>query len=228
MVNEMMHRPIINPDVLSYLRTNLSETNNPKLIELRKEAQLKGFPIIPLETASFLRLLINLKKPKRILEIGTAVGYSSLLMAIESPVSVQITTIERNPVMYKKAIENITNFDRSDQIKVLFGDAKDLYEELITKKYDLVFLDGAKAKYLEQFERLLPGLNNDGLILIDDIFQGGDILKPREDIKHRHKGIHRHLNQLLDEILPQKKYISSLVPLGDGLLMVQKNLNLSK
>ncbi|BDR58328.1 O-methyltransferase [Xylocopilactobacillus apicola] len=222
MVNEMMDRPIIDPEIQSYLRSHLSETNDPKLIELRKEAQLKGLPIIPLETASFLRLLLKIHQPKRILEIGTAVGYSAILMTLENPVKTRIVTIERNPVMYQQAVKNIQKFGLTSQIKIIDGDAANFYESFESSEFDLIFLDGAKAKYLEQFEHFFPSLKNNGLILIDDIFQGGDTLKPEAKIKHRNKGIHRHLNRLLDEVLAQKKSIATLLPVGDGLLVVQK------
>ncbi|BDR56239.1 hypothetical protein KIMC2_08010 [Xylocopilactobacillus apis] len=223
-----MNRPIISDQVLSYLRTNLIETDNQKLIDLRKEAQMKGIPIIPLETASFLRFLIVIKRPKKILEVGTAIGYSSLLMEIENPEDSEIITFERNPVMYEKAVENIKNFNLSNKISIEFGDVAKQYDSFKENEFDLIFLDGAKAKYLEQFVHLIKNLKNDGIILIDDIFQGGDILKSIDEIKHRNKGIHRHINQLLSEILEQKKYISSIVPLGDGLLMVQKNKKFNK
>ena len=219
----MMGRPIIDKNVLTYLRNHLSETNNPKLLEIRREAQLEGIPIIPLETASFLQFLIKIKMPRKILEIGTAIGYSSLLMSIENPVKSQIVTFERNRIMYEKAIQNIDRLNKNEQIKIIYDDIANYYNYFEDEEFDLIFLDGAKAKYFEQYEKLTPFLKYQGIILIDDIFQGGDTLKAEALIKHRAKGIHRNLNRLLEKVLSDKKTITSVLPLGDGLLMIQKN-----
>ena len=99
MLNEMMNRHIVSDTVLSYLRSHLRETDNIALQKLRKEAQLKKLPIIPLETASFFRLLMKIQQPQYVLEVGTAIGYSALLMAIENPKIKKLVTFERNPVM---------------------------------------------------------------------------------------------------------------------------------
>lgn len=218
----MMNHPVVSATVLSYLRSHLNETDNVALQQIRQEAQLKRLPIIPLETASFFRLLMKIHRPQQILEVGTAIGYSAILMALEDPQIKQIITFERNPVMYRQALVNIQRFELEAVIKVQFGDVATQYDQFQKDQFDLIFLDGAKSKYLSQFQHLIVNLKPSGIMIIDDIFQGGDTFRAITQIKHRNKGIHRHLNQLLTEALNQKKYISTLLPLGDGILMLQK------
>lgn len=222
MINEMMNHPVVSATVLSYLRSHLNETDNVALQQIRQEAQLKRLPIIPLETASFFRLLMKIHRPQQILEVGTAIGYSAILMALEDPQIKQIITFERNPVMYRQALVNIQRFELEAVIKVQFGDVATQYDQFQKDQFDLIFLDGAKSKYLSQFQHLIVNLKPSGIMIIDDVFQGGDTFRAITQIKHRNKGIHRHLNQLLTEALNQKKYISTLLPLGDGILMLQK------
>lgn len=218
----MMNHPVVSATVLSYLRSHLNETDNVALQQIRQEAQLKRLPIIPLETASFFRLLMKIHRPQQILEVGTAIGYSAILMALEDPQIKQIITFERNPVMYRQALVNIQRFELEAVIKVQFGDVATQYDQFQKDQFDLIFLDGAKSKYLSQFQHLIVNLKPSGIMIIDDVFQGGDTFRAITQIKHRNKGIHRHLNQLLTEALNQKKYISTLLPLGDGILMLQK------
>lgn len=218
----MMNHPVVSATVLSYLRSHLNETDNVALQQIRQEAQLKRLPIIPLETASFFRLLMKIHQPQQILEVGTAIGYSAILMALEDPQIKQIITFERNPVMYRQALVNIQRFELEAVIKVQFGDVATQYDQFQKDQFDLIFLDGAKSKYLSQFQHLIVNLKPSGIMIIDDVFQGGDTFRAITQIKHRNKGIHRHLNQLLTEALNQKKYISTLLPLGDGILMLQK------
>lgn len=218
----MMNHPVVSATVLSYLRSHLNETDNVALQQIRQEAQLKRLPIIPLETASFFRLLMKIHRPQQILEVGTAIGYSAILMALEDPQIKQIITFERNPVMYRQALVNIQRFELEAVIKVQFGDVATHYDQFQKDQFDLIFLDGAKSKYLSQFQHLIVNLKPSGIMIIDDVFQGGDTFRAITQIKHRNKGIHRHLNQLLTEALNQKKYISTLLPLGDGILMLQK------
>lgn len=218
----MMNHPVVSATVLSYLRSHLNETDNVALQQIRQEAQLKRLPIIPLETASFFRLLMKIHRPQQILEVGTAIGYSAILMALEDPQIKQIITFERNPVMYRQALVNIQRFELEAVIKVQFGDVATQYDQFQKDQFDLIFLDGAKSKYLSQFQHLIVNLKPSGIMIIDDVFQGGDTFRAITQIKHRNKGIHRHLNQLLTEVLNQKKYTSTLLPLGDGILVLQK------
>ena len=141
-------------------------------------------------------------------------------MAEHAP-QAQITTIDRNPEMIELAKANFAKYDSRQQITLLEGDAVDLLETL-EDSYDLVFMDSAKSKYVVFLPQVLKRLNPDGLILIDDVFQGGDVAKPFEDIKRGQRAIYRGLHSLFDATLDSPDLTASLLPLGDGLLMIRK------
>ena len=172
------------------------------------------------ETVAYFRLLLESLQPEKILEIGTAIGFSALLMAEHAP-QAQITTIDRNPEMIELAKANFDKYDSRQQITLLEGDAVDLLETL-EDSYDLVFMDSAKSKYVVFLPQVLKRLNPGGLILIDDVFQGGDVAKPFEEIKRGQRAIYRGLHSLFDATLDNPDLTSSLLPLGDGLLMIRK------
>ena len=176
--------------------------------------------MIPHETVAYFRLLLESLQPEKILEIGTAIGFSALLMAEHAP-QAQITTIDRNPEMIELAKANFAKYDSRQQIALLEGDAVDLLETL-EDSYDLVFMDSAKSKYVVFLPQVLKRLNPGGLVLIDDVFQGGDVAKPFEDIKRGQRAIYRGLHSLFDATLDSPDLTASLLPLGDGLLMIRK------
>ena len=177
-------------------------------------------PVIPHETVAYFRLLLESFQPEKILEIGTAIGFSALLMAEHAP-QAQITTIDRNPEMIELAKANFAKYDSRQQITLLEGDAVDLLEAL-EDSYDLVFMDSAKSKYVVFLPQVLKRLNPGGLVLIDDVFQGGDVAKPFEEIRRGQRAIYRGLHNLFDETLDKPDLTASLLPLGDGLLMIRK------
>ena len=176
--------------------------------------------MIPHETVAYFRLLLESLQPEKILEIGTAIGFSALLMAEHAP-QAQITTIDRNPEMIELAKANFAKYDSRQQITLLEGDAMDLLETL-EDSYDLVFMDSAKSKYVVFLPKVLKRLNPGGLVLIDDVFQGGDVAKPFEEIKRGQRAIYRGLHSLFDVTLDSPDLTASLLPLGDGLLMIRK------
>ena len=173
---------------------------------------------------AYFRLLLERLQPEKILEIGTAIGFSALLMAEHAP-QAQITTIDRNPEMIELAKANFAKYDSRQQITLLEGDAMDLLETL-EDSYDLVFMDSAKSKYVVFLPQVLKRLNPGGLVLIDDVFQGGDVAKPFEDIKRGQRAIYRGLHSLFDATLDSPDLTASLLPLGDGLLMIRKKRHL--
>ncbi len=141
-------------------------------------------------------------------------------MAEHAP-QAQITTIDRNPEMIELAKANFAKYDSRQQITLLEGDAMDLLETL-EDSYDLVFMDSAKSKYVVFLPQVLKRLNPGGLVLIDDVFQGGDVAKPFEEIKRGQRAIYRGLHSLFDATLDSSDLTASLLPLGDGLLMIRK------
>lgn len=221
MRNEMMYRPIINEDILNYLRTEQKQLTG-KLGDLEALAHENGVPVIPHETVVFLQFLLKQKKPKNVLEIGTAIGFSASLMAETIGKDAKITTIDRFPVMIEKAKKNFAALDLTEQVTLLEGDAADLLSTL-EGPYDFIFMDSAKSKYITFLPECLRVLADDGILMVDDIFQAGTVLQPIEEIPRKNRAIHRHLNEFLTEVTKSPELTSTLLPLGDGVALISKN-----
>lgn len=221
MRNEMMYRPIINEGILHYLRTEQKQLTGA-LGELEELAHENGVPVIPHETVVFLQFLLKQKQPKNVLEIGTAIGFSASLMAETLGKDAKITTIDRFPVMIEKAKANFTKLGLEDQVTLLEGDAADLLSTL-EGPYDFIFMDSAKSKYITFLPDCLRLLSDDGVLMVDDIFQAGTVLQPIEEIPRKNRSIHRHLNEFLEEVTKSPELTSTLLPLGDGVALLSKN-----
>ena len=221
MRNEMMYRPIINEDILNYLRTEQKQLTG-KLGDLEAVAHENGVPVIPHETVVFLQFLLKQKKPRNVLEIGTAIGFSASLMAETIGKDAKITTIDRFPVMIEKAKKNFDALDLTEQVTLLEGDAADLLSTL-EGPYDFIFMDSAKSKYITFLPECLRVLADDGVLMVDDILQAGTVLQPIEEIPSKNRAIHRHLNEFLTEVTKSPELTSTLLPLGDGVALISKN-----
>lgn len=220
MLNEMMHRPIVMPKILDFMR-NGQKAFPGQLGEIEAYANELGIPIVPHETAKFLDFLTASLQPKHILEIGTAIGFSASLMAQHLQGDGHLTTIDRYPKMFERAKENFTKMGLDDKVTLLEGDAVDILPTL-EGPYDLIFMDSAKAKYVEFYPECMRLLREGGILIIDDVFQAGTVLDDESEIPKRVRKIHRKLNELFDTILNSQEHRSCMVPLGDGLLMVRK------
>ena len=221
MRNEMMYRPIINEDILHYLRTEQKQLTG-SLGELEELAHENGVPVIPHETVVFLQFLLKQKQPKNVLEIGTAIGFSASLMAETLGEDAKITTIDRFPVMIEKAKKNFEKLGLTVQVTLLEGDAADLLSSL-EGPYDFIFMDSAKSKYITFLPECLRLLSDDGVLMVDDVFQAGTVLQPIEEIPRKNRSIHRHLNEFLEEITKSSELTSTLLPLGDVVALISKN-----
>lgn len=218
MRNEMMHRPLIQRRTLNYLRSGQGFFEGT-LGQIEREATAAGVPVIPAETAHFIQTLFCGIQPQQVLEVGTAIGFSAAVMLDAMGPAGHVTTIDRFDVMRKHAKTNFKRLGITDQVTLMAGEAAEILPTL-TGPYDAIFLDGAKAKYLDFLPDCLRLLQPHGYLLIDDIFQGGTIFNSPKTIKHRNKAIHRKLNQLLDQVFRDSNLQASLLPLGDGLLMI--------
>lgn len=217
-----MRRPVVKEEIVEFMRTRQAQ-NTGFLKELAEFAQKENIPVIPHETVAYFRLLMQTLQPKQILEIGTAIGFSALLMAENSPNS-QITTIDRNEEMIGFAKENFAKFDSRKQIKLLEGEAMDILPSLPDDSYDFVFMDSAKSKYIVFLPEVLKKVKVGGLIILDDIFQGGDIAKDIMEVRRGQRTIYRGLQRLFDATLDNPDLTASLVSISDGLLMLRKNV----
>lgn len=218
--NHNMRRPVIKQEIVDFMRNRQMQVTGP-LKELEDFARKENIPIIPHETVAYFRFLMETMQPKNILEIGTAIGFSALLMAQHSPES-KITTIDRNPEMIGFAKANFAKFDNRQQITLLEGDAVDVLSTL-TESYDFVFMDSAKSKYIIFLPEILKHLEVGGVVVLDDIFQGGDVAKDIMEVRRGQRTIYRGLQRLFEATLDNPSLTASLVPLGDGILMLRKN-----
>lgn len=216
-----MRRPVVKEEIVDVMRQRLAD-NQGHLKVLADFAKAENIPVIPHETVAYFRILMQTLQPKKILEIGTAIGFSALLMAEFSPES-QITTIDRNPEMIGLAKENFAKYDQRQQIRLLEGDAVDLLADL-DETYDLVFMDSAKSKYIVFLPEVLKKVSLGGMVVLDDVFQGGDVAKPIEEVRRGQRTIYRGLQRLFDATLDNPDLTASLLPLGDGLLLLRKNV----
>ena len=218
--NHNMRRPVVKHEIVEFMRHRQKQVTG-SLKELENFARKENIPIIPHETVAYFRFLMETIQPKNILEIGTAIGFSALLMAEHSPKS-KITTVDRNPEMIGFAKENFAKFDQRKQITLLEGDAVDVLSTL-TETYDFVFMDSAKSKYIVFLPEIFKHLEVGGVVVLDDIFQGGDIARDIMEVRRGQRTIYRGLQRLFDATLDNPDLTASLVPLGDGILMLRKN-----
>lgn len=218
--NHNMRRPVVKEELVEYMRTHLQQPQG-HLATIAAFAREHNIPIIQQEVVAYFRLLMQTLAPKDILEVGTAIGFSALLMAEYAP-DAQITTIDRNPEMIALAKENFAQYDYRQQISLLEGDAVDLLSNL-DQAFDFVFMDSAKSKYIVFLPDILKNLKKGGVIIFDDVFQGGDIARPIEEVRRGQRTIYRGLHRLFDATLNHPGLTASLIPMSDGLLMLRKN-----
>ncbi len=216
----MMRRPVVKQEIVDMMRRSQKKIPG-ELGKIEQTANQAGVPIIPHETVVFLQFLLGQLQPQNVLEIGTAIGFSSSLMANILGENAKITTIDRFDVMIEKAKQTYQHLNLAEQITLLEGQAAEILPTL-EGPYEFIFMDSAKAKYIEFLPECLRLLKTKGVLMIDDVFQGGTILEPIETIPRGKRAIHRKLNELLDVVLTHPDLTSSLLPLGDGVLLITK------
>lgn len=220
MRNEMMHRPVVKEELLDFMRTQQKKLPG-ELGKLEEEAHVAEVPVIPHETVVFLKFLLGQLQPERILEIGAAIGFSSSVMATTIGENAHVTTIDRFDVMIEKAKKNYERLGLTDKVTLLEGQAADILPEL-SGPYDFIFMDSAKSKYIEFLPECLRLLRKGGVWMVDDIFQGGTILLPDEEIPRGKRAIHRKLNEFLRVVMDHPDLTSTILPLGDGVILMTK------
>ena len=211
---------IVDERFVTYINS-LNEGNTPLLEEIEKEAKDTFVPIIRREMQSFLKFLLALKRPEQILEVGTAVGFSALLMAEYNPVPGHITTIENYEKRIPVARANFKRGGREEQITLLEGDAADILKEL-SGAYDFIFMDAAKGQYIHFFDDVLRLLAPGGVLVSDNVLQDGDIIESRFAVTRRNRTIHKRMRSYLYEITHHEQLTTSVLPLGDGVTVSVK------
>ncbi|WP_139904434.1 O-methyltransferase [Clostridium thermarum] len=201
-----------------YIR-GLVPDNAGLLKELEEYAEENKVPIIHKEVANFLQLMINIIKPKRILELGTAIGYSSILMYNSNGSVEHVDTVERDENMIALAGANIEKAGLKGKINVICGDCLEVLEKLVDK-YDLIFIDAGKGHYNEFFPHCQRLLNKDGVILADNVLYKG-MVASRELVIRRKITIVKRMKKFIDMITKDDKLITAILPMGDGIAVIK-------
>jgi len=205
---------ITNERVADYL-DSLYKPLTEELAELRRESENKLIPIILTDAETFLMNILRMKQPKRILEIGTAVGYSASCMAEVLP-ECHITTIESSEKSAETARENIRRLGYEAQIDVLCGPGQDVLDEL-EGPYDLVFIDAAKSHYMTFWEKSLPICSKNAIIICDNILMKGKTVLDRMEVIRRYRTSHGKMRTFLEYIANTDEADTSFLPVGDGI-----------
>ena len=211
---------IVNERIVSYIHS-LETTNSPLLDEMEKFAVDNYVPIIRKEMESFLRTMVTIKQPKRILELGCAIGYSAILMSEYMPKDCKIVTIENYDKRIPIAKEYISRAERGNDIELIFGDALEVMPEL-EGSFDFVFMDAAKAQYINFLPHVLKLLDKGGILIADNVLQEGDLVESKFTVTRRNRTIHKRIREFLYEVKHSDVLETSLVPIGDGISLSVK------
>ncbi|MBR5229203.1 MAG: O-methyltransferase [Firmicutes bacterium] len=206
---------IINQKVIDYLYT-LYHPLNDRLEAFRKEAEAQLIPIILKDTEQFLDMMIKLVRPKRILEFGTAVGYSACFFAESAGPDAQIVSLEYNLDMCLKAAENIERMGYSEQIQIIPGDARESIKRL-QGQFDMVFIDAGKSHYLEFWEGILKNCHPGTVIIGDNVLIRAKVCSDDLDPKGKFRTNIRHMREFLEFITTTDTATSSVFSAGDGI-----------
>ncbi len=207
-------------DFIASLESDMPEY----LADLERYALLNEVPIIRKDSQALLRFLIELIRPSEILEIGTAIGFSASLMSEYMPEGCKLTTIEKVEMRLKEARKNLAALKRAKDVFLIEDDAlnalKDLREQ--GRQFDLIFMDAAKAQYMNFLENALPMLKVGGILVTDNVLQEGSIIDSKFAIERRDRTIHMRMRDYLFKIKHDPKLTTSIVAVGDGMALTLK------
>ena len=211
---------IVDERMVTYIHS-LEEPENPVIEEIEQEALDTYVPIIRKETQSFLKVLLRIKKPVRILEVGTAIGFSAILMSEYMPEGGHITTIEKYEKRIPIAKENFKRAGREEKITLIEGDALEVMQSL-EGPFDFIFMDAAKGQYIHYMPEAIRLLAPEGVLMSDNVLQDGDIIESRFAVERRNRTIHSRMREYLYELKHHEKLETSILPLGDGVALSVK------
>ncbi len=200
---------------------SLDTGNTPFLNGIEKEAKETNVPIIRTQVQSLLKLLLAMRKPATILEVGCAIGFSALLMSEYGPEDCHITTIEKYEKRIPVARENFRRAGKEERITLLEGDAVEILQKM-TGAYDMIFMDAAKGQYIHFLPDVLRLLAPGGILLSDNVLQDGDILESRFAVTRRNRTIHSRMRAYLYELKHHPQLETVILPVGDGVTLSVK------
>lgn len=211
---------IVDERLVTYINS-LDQGNTKQLDEIEQKAKATYVPIIRKEMQSFLKLLLAMQKPMRILEVGTAVGFSAILMAEYGPKDCSIVTIENYDKRIPIARANFEFAQKSNQITLLEGDAAEILPTL-TEQFDLIFMDAAKGQYINFMDDVLRLLAVDGVLVSDNVLQDGDIIESHYIVERRNRTIYKRMREYLYELTHRDDLVTAVLPIGDGITVSTK------
>lgn len=197
---------------------SLEPEQSRELAEIASRAREEGVPIVRPGMEHFLQTIVMMNRPKRILEVGTAVGYSALVMSEAEP-EVEIMTIELDKGRAELAKLNIDKLNKSDKIHVIEGDADHVLEDMIDNKeeaFDMVFIDAAKGQYMSYWEKVCKLIKKGSVIVTDNCLQEGGLIQARSLISQRDRTIYDRMREFLYNIMHDDKFMTTIIPIGDG------------
>ena len=194
--------------------------NDSEALEKFRESCIENHrPIIQKEVGQFIKVLLNILKPKKILEIGTNVGYSSIFMCNALNKNVEILSIEINEAVYNEALDNIKSFECEKNIRVINDDAIAALD-YISEKFDIAFIDAAKSHYDEFLDKILKILNPNGVIICDNVLYKG-LIANDDLVTKRKRTIVRNMREFLEYVSTNEKFETSIIPIGDGIALIK-------
>ena len=211
---------VVDERLVTYINS-LDRGNTEILDTIEREALGSYVPIIRKEMQSFLKLLLAMQKPKRILEVGTAVGFSAILMAEYNPYPCEIVTIENYDKRIPIARENFVRAGKDKQITLIEGDATEVLKTL-EEPFDMIFMDAAKGQYINFMPDILRLLKTDGVLVSDNVLQDGDIIESHFVVTRRNRTIHKRMREYLYELTHRDDLVTAVLPIGDGITVSTK------
>ena len=200
---------------------SLERPENPLIERIEQEAADAYVPIIRKETQSFIKTLLMIKQPSRVLEVGTAIGFSAILMSEYMPGEGQITTIEKYEKRIPTAQENFRRAGKEGRITLIEGDALEVMRRL-SDTYDFIFMDAAKGQYIHYLPEAVRLLADGGVLVSDNVLQDGDVIESRFAVERRNRTIHGRMREYLYELKHHERLETSILPLGDGIALSVK------
>ena len=211
---------IVNERITSFINS-FDNPDSEICTKIEEEARSSYVPIVRKEMASFLKVLMAMNKPENILEVGTAVGYSSILMGENTPDTTKITTIENYDKRIPIARANFKRAGMEDKITLIEGDANEVLKTL-EGPYDFIFMDAAKAQYIVILPDIIRLLKKGGVLVTDNVLQEGDIIESRYGVTRRNRTIYDRMREYLYAVTHSEELKSSIVPIGDGITISVK------
>lgn len=213
---------IVDERIVTYMHSLEKPNNNNVLEEIEQQAHIDGVPIIRKEMESFLRVMLTITKPKRILELGTAVGYSAILMSEAIEKDASIITIENYEKRIVQARDNFKKADKEDVITMLEGDAMEIMPGLEGDSFDFVFMDAAKAQYIHFLPEVMRLMKKGAVLITDNVMQEGDIIQSKYVVRRRDRTIHKRMREYLEVVKNHPELETTIVPIGDGITISVK------